>query len=126
MSSTRSVRSIAIHFLCLFALYLYYSVHILDTKAEANHFLWENDFKHRKRPKKRGRTKANLADLEQELEIKTEKVQRMDTSLKKLQKHVEHQVLQESDLEEFEELLASDEDDSDLETAANENGNFLA
>lgn len=87
--------------------------------------MWENDFKHRKRSNKRGRPKITFADLEQELKIKEEKVQRMDTCLKKLQKRVEDQVLEESDLEEFEELLASDEDDSDLETAANDNGIFF-
>lgn len=58
------------------------------------------------------------------MKVKEEKVQKMDDTLKKLRKRVEDQVLDESDLEEFQELLASDieesqsSDNDDLESQA--------
>lgn len=90
-----------------------------DSKAEANHFMWENDFKRRKRgPKKRGNPQITLEDLAAELEMKKEKIARMEQSVTKLLDRARNEVIDASDLEEYEALLASDEDESDIEADA--------
>lgn len=78
--------------------------------------MWEDELNCRKRgPQKRGRTKITLADLAEELRIKQEKVRIMSGSLGQLHARAKNEVIDEDDLEEYEELLGTDEDDSDIE-----------
>lgn len=88
-----------------------------ENRADADHYMWQNELQRRKKqPQKRGRPKISFTDLEKELEIKKEKVRKMDNSLKKLQDRAKDEVIEESDLEEYEELLATDDEDSVDET----------
>lgn len=81
--------------------------------------MWQNNLNHRKRqPQKRGRPKITLQDLEEELAIKKEKIATMQKCVTSLLTNAQHEIIEEMDLEEYNELLDSDNDpdDSDAET----------
>lgn len=93
---------------------LRHDVYVSDTKAEANYFLWEKNLVCRiKGQNTRKRPQPNHKDLEHELEIKAEKIQRMEKSLNKIQDRIRDEVVEEIDMEEYEELLNTDEELSD-------------
>lgn len=79
---------------------------ILDTRAEADHYMWQAGMTRRKR----GEPPIALAELAKELAIKKEKIQRLEKSKNLLQSRLDlnDYVVEESDLEEYEELLNSD------------------
>lgn len=62
------------------------------------------------RPKKRGRPKVTISDLSQELETKREILERMEECLGKMRCTDKIQI-SESDLEEFDDLLSSGDDE---------------
>lgn len=65
----------------------------------------------KKKTKKRGRAKISVEELNKELKIKEERVNIMRSSLKQLKKKTKHEVVTESDLEEFNELLSTDDEE---------------
>lgn len=98
-------------------------IEIPDSKAEADHHKWEYEMSRRKRgPGKRGRAPISKNDLAEEFEVKKEKCQRMDEALKELQERTRDEILEDSDLDAYEELLNSDMEDSETESTDNDNG----
>lgn len=78
--------------------------------------MWQNDMNRRKEhPQKRGRPKITLHDLEEELAIKKEKIKEMEKSATFLLTDAKDQIIDEMDLEEYNELLDTDDDPSDSE-----------
>lgn len=74
--------------------------------------MWEKDLHNRKKTtQKRGRPKITISDLEEELEIKKEKVLKLGQSLHNLIIRSNDDILDESDLDEYEELLETDDED---------------
>lgn len=93
---------------------------IPDSKAEADHHMWEFEFNRRIRgPGKRGRAPISMTDLAKEFDVKAENFQRMNQTLKDLQGRVSEDILEDSDLDEYEELLNSDMECSETDS---ENG----
>lgn len=94
---------------------------IPDTKAAADEYKWQINFERRKRqPHKRGRPKILVADLDVELKLKEEMVDNMEKSLQALKKRTKNQMISESDLEECDDLLSTD-DENENETVALQN-----
>lgn len=84
----------------------------LDTKAAANKYKWEIILdRSKKQTKKRGRAKLSIEDLNNELELKEERLSNMQSSLRRLKKYTKDEVITESDLEEFNELLSTDDEE---------------
>lgn len=94
---------------------LHYYISSTDTKAAANKYKWQtNLYRKKRRAKKRGRAKISIKDLKNELKVKQECEKRMKNSLELLKKRTKDQMVTESDLEEFDELLLTeDEDEND-------------
>lgn len=73
-----------------------------DTKAEANHFLWEKTYDKSKRPPgKRGKTKISVTDLTQVVEVKREIINRMEHCVSEMHRKegIIGHTIDESDLE---------------------------
>lgn len=81
--------------------------------------MWEIGFNSKTRSRKRGPTKTSLRDLERELKLKQEKVQKLQECVNSLTKKTEELVLDESDLEEYDDLLSSDSDIDEESDAPN-------
>lgn len=65
---------------------------------------------------RRGRPKVPVKDLKRAIKLKKETIEQMGRSLSAMGRHTVGQTICESDLEEFDELLSSDEDDdSDID-----------
>lgn len=98
---------------------LFNSLVFLDTQPEANHYMWQNNLNCRKKhPQKAGRAQITLEDLEEELKMKKEKIDGMQTCVDHLISTAKNEIIDEMDLAEYEELLATDEDESDAETSS--------
>lgn len=71
--------------------------------------MWEFEMNRRlKGTQKRGRPPISLTDLARELNVKVEKTRRMENTLKQLNSRVRDEIIEDSDLEEYEELLDSE------------------
>lgn len=75
----------------------------------------------KRRPKQRGRVKIAVAELEQELAIKTEIVSKMVATIQKLDDHTGDLIISESDFEELDELMSSSDDESEAQEATRAN-----
>lgn len=64
----------------------------------------------KRKPHKRGRPKISAAVLNVELKLKEEMVDNMKESLRSLKKRTKNQMISESDLEECDELLSTDDE----------------
>lgn len=83
----------------------------LDNKADANRHRWKERLS--RLNNKHGR--PNLADLQEELKLKTEIFNKMRNSFSKLKKYAWAPVICDSDIEEYDKLLSSDDDDDSSE-----------
>lgn len=82
-----------------------------DTKAAADKYKWQyNLHQSKKQPNKRGKPKIPIEDLNAELQSKEESVEIMRSSLNRLKKRTKDQTITDSDLEEFDELLSTDDE----------------
>lgn len=91
---------------------LHHSISSTDTKAAANKYKWQTNLERKNRqPKKRGRAKISIEDLKNELKVKQENEERMKNSLERLKKRTKDQMVTDSDLEEFDELLLTEDED---------------
>lgn len=70
----------------------------------------------KKQPNKRGKPKIPVEVLKNELKIKEESVKRKEASLKYLKRHVREEMITESDLEEYNDLLSTDEEEGEYST----------
>lgn len=64
----------------------------------------------KKLPQKRGRPKITLQDFQEELKIKQEKVRTLEESLKLMQARTSDEQIDESEIDEYNELMATDDD----------------
>lgn len=92
--------------------FLFESILSIDTKAAADKYKWqENLHRSKTQRRKRGRAKIAIEELNAELHMKEETVERMRSSLNRLKKRTKDETITESDLEEFDELLSTDDED---------------
>lgn len=65
----------------------------------------------KKQPNRRGKPKITANELNAELLLKEERVKIMESSLKKLKNYTKNEIISTSDIEEFDELVSTDEED---------------
>lgn len=70
----------------------------------------------KKHPNTRGKPKISVEVLKNELKIKEESVSRKEASLKYLKRHVREEMITDSDLEEYNDLLSTDEEEGKCST----------
>lgn len=84
---------------------------LTDTKGAADAYVWEVGLNQRQRHGKRGKAKIDVADLERELRVKQEMLETMQGSFAPLRKYtVNNQLLCDSDLEEYDDLILTDDE----------------
>lgn len=94
------------------------NIHIIfsDTKAEAEQFKWTKDFDARKKSPGQNRApKFTLEQLQEELIVKKEKIEKLSAVLNMLDEYTVDLVVEENDMEEFEELLSDTDDEGAAE-----------
>lgn len=84
-----------------------------DTKGAADAYIWQANIERLEQPYKRGRKKIATQVLNRELQAKTEALGRMEKSLDLLRTFNKNQIISDSDLEEFDALMSTDEEDTE-------------
>lgn len=72
-----------------------------------------------KKPNARGNPKVTIEDLDNELVSKVEILSTMEESLRLMRNFTDGQIISESDLEEFDDLLSTDDEDESAEAETN-------
>lgn len=102
--------------------------YVTDTKAEADYFLFQKNFdKSQRRPHQRGKIKLSISELKHQLEMKQELVQQMQKSVDSMTNRTREQTIDDSDLDEYEDSLSTDDDDEfTMESIATNRNNEIS